>query len=154
MDDSVVKYDERGVMDGGTIGLPREMNRDIWLKEVFPEWGTYFNYEIDQFKVKPGTGALWYFGAMSCCIKSQAGAVFLIDNYAGEFDGLIGRLDQRLCERLQQEADFQRRALIFGFPQQVASVKELTEASAARAAPRLKQAEAELEDLVFYLQDA
>ena len=65
----VVKYDEHGVMDGGTMGLPREMNRDIWLKEVFPEWGSYLNYEIDQFKVKPGAGALWYFGAMSCCIK-------------------------------------------------------------------------------------
>ncbi len=26
-DESVVKYDERGVMDGGTIGLPREMTR-------------------------------------------------------------------------------------------------------------------------------
>jgi L-ascorbate 6-phosphate lactonase len=83
MSDSVVKYDERGVIDGGTIGLPREMNRDIWLKEVFPEWGSFLNYEIDQYEVKPGTGALWYFGAMSCCIKSQGGAVFLIDNYAG-----------------------------------------------------------------------
>lgn len=81
--DSVVKYDERGVMDGGTIGLPRKMNRDIWLREVFPEWGSYLNYEIDKFEVKPGTGALWYFGAMSCAIKSQAGAVFTVDLYAG-----------------------------------------------------------------------
>jgi len=45
-DEQVVKYDEMGVMDGGTIGLPREMNRDIWLREVFPEWGRFFNYEI------------------------------------------------------------------------------------------------------------
>ncbi len=40
-DNSVVKYDEKGVLDGGTVGLPREMNRDIWLKEVFPEWGSF-----------------------------------------------------------------------------------------------------------------
>ena len=33
-------------------------------------------------------------------------------------------------------------------------VKDLMDASAARSAPRLKQVEAELEDLVFYLQDA
>ena len=33
-------------------------------------------------------------------------------------------------------------------------VKDLMEASAARSAPRLKQVGAELEDLVFYLQDA
>jgi len=52
----------------------------------------------------------------------------LVDKYAEEFDGLVGRLDQRLVERLQLEADIQRRALIFGFPQQVASVKELTDA--------------------------
>ena len=81
--EGVVKYDERGVMDGGTMGLPRKIDRDIWLKEVFPEWGTYLNYEIDTFEVKPGTGALWYFGAMSCALKSQSGAVFLVDLYAG-----------------------------------------------------------------------
>ena len=62
MSDSVVKYDERGILDGATVGLPRKMSRDIWLQEVFPEWGTYLNYEIDQTKVKPGTGAMWYFG--------------------------------------------------------------------------------------------
>ena len=33
-------------------------------------------------------------------------------------------------------------------------VKDLMEASAARSVPRLKQVGAELEDLVFYLQDA
>lgn len=38
--ESVVKYDERGVLDGGTVGLPRKMTREIWLQEVFPEWGT------------------------------------------------------------------------------------------------------------------
>ena len=81
--DSVVKYDERGVMDGGTVGLPRKMSREIWLQEVFPEWGTYLNYEIDQFKVKPKTGAMWYFGGPSFALKSQAGAVFLVDLYAG-----------------------------------------------------------------------
>ena len=57
-DEKVVKYDERGVMDGGTIGLPRKMNREIWLQEVFPEWGTYLNREIANFEVKPVTGAL------------------------------------------------------------------------------------------------
>ena len=79
----VVRYDEMGVMDGGTMGLPREMNRDIWLKEVFPEWGTFLNREIENFEVKPGKGVLWYFGAMSCAIKSQAGAVFTVDLYSG-----------------------------------------------------------------------
>ena len=82
-ENKVVKYDEMGVMDGGTIGLPREMTRDIWLQEVFPEWGTFLNYEIENFDVKPGTGAMWYFGGPSWALKSRGGAVFTVDLYAG-----------------------------------------------------------------------
>jgi type VI secretion system protein ImpL len=52
----------------------------------------------------------------------ESGALSL---YAPEFDRLIGRLNDRLLERLQQESDPERRALVFGFPQQVASLKEL-----------------------------
>lgn len=48
-----------------------------------------------------------------------------IQAYAKLFDDLIGRLDERLLDRVQHEADPQRRALIFGFPQQMASLKEL-----------------------------
>jgi type VI secretion system protein ImpL len=54
----------------------------------------------------------------------EEGAV--VDAYPGEFDALIGRLNDRAVERLQQEADIQRRALIFGFPQQIATLKEMT----------------------------
>jgi len=61
--DSVVKYDEYGIMDGSTMGNPQN-DPEIWLQEVFPEWGSYLNYEIDQYKVKPGTAALWYFGGL------------------------------------------------------------------------------------------
>jgi type VI secretion system protein ImpL len=50
-----------------------------------------------------------------------------LPQYGQEFDALIGRLNERLLERLQQEADLERRALMFGFPQQVASLKELSE---------------------------
>lgn len=40
-----------------------------------------------------------------------------------EFDQLEGRINDRLVDRLQQERDTQRRALIYAFPQQFASVK-------------------------------
>ena len=80
---NVVRYDERGVSDGSTTGLPRKMTREIWLREVFPEWGSYLNYEIEHFKVKRGTAALWYFGGPSFALKSRGGAVFLIDLFAG-----------------------------------------------------------------------
>ncbi len=82
-EEQVVKYDERGVADGGTIGLPREMTREKWLQEVFPEWGQFLNHEIANFEVQPGTGAMWYFGGPSFALKSQAGAVFTVDLYAG-----------------------------------------------------------------------
>jgi len=41
-----------------------------------------------------------------------------------EFDALVRRLGDRVLERLQREADLTKRALIFGFPTQVASMKE------------------------------
>ncbi len=47
--------------------------------------------------------------------------------YRAEFDALVGRADERLLERLQTENDIQRRALVFGFPQQLASLGEVTE---------------------------
>ena len=50
-----------------------------------------------------------------------------LPQYGAEFDALIGRLNERLLERLQQESDLERRALVFGFPQQVASLKDLSE---------------------------
>lgn len=44
--------------------------------------------------------------------------------FSEEFDLLIARLNDRLVERLHQEQDMQRRSLLYGFPQQVASLKE------------------------------
>jgi type VI secretion system protein ImpL len=41
-----------------------------------------------------------------------------------DFDDLLTRLNSRLPERIQQERDLQRRALIFGFPQRMALLKE------------------------------
>ncbi|WP_225769735.1 type VI secretion system membrane subunit TssM [Inquilinus sp. Marseille-Q2685] len=49
-----------------------------------------------------------------------------MEAYEAEYDALVGRLGERLLERMQQESDIQRRALVFGFPQQVASLKHLT----------------------------
>jgi type VI secretion system protein ImpL len=42
-----------------------------------------------------------------------------------EFDGLLGQLNNLSLERMQQETDAQRRALIQGFPQQLASLREV-----------------------------
>jgi type VI secretion system protein ImpL len=50
-----------------------------------------------------------------------------LPQFGAEFDALVGRLNERLLERLQQESDPERRAMVFGFPQQVSSLKGLLE---------------------------
>ncbi|MEI8394314.1 MAG: type VI secretion system membrane subunit TssM [Rhodospirillaceae bacterium] len=48
-----------------------------------------------------------------------------VAEFPAEFDGVVGRLNDRLLDRVHQERDVQRRALIFGFPGQFSSVKEV-----------------------------
>lgn len=52
----------------------------------------------------------------------EEGAVAAV---AGEFDLLLARLADRMLERVHQEPDIRRRRLIYGFPQQVATLKEV-----------------------------
>jgi type VI secretion system protein ImpL len=54
--------------------------------------------------------------------RDEAGAVA---GFAGEFDALLARLNDRMLERVHQEPDIQRRRLIYGFPQQVASLRDI-----------------------------
>jgi type VI secretion system protein ImpL len=62
-------------------------------------WGVTFPYEQTQ--------------------KGTAGA-----SYAAEFDALVQRLNERVLSRLEGERDVRRRAHIFGFPQQMAALRE------------------------------
>ena len=43
--------------------------------------------------------------------------------FGAEFDLLLDRLNDRMLERVQQETDIRRRRLIWGFPQQIASLR-------------------------------
>ena len=54
--------------------------------------------------------------------REEGGAVA---HYGAEFDLLIDRLNDRVLERVQQEPDIGNRSLIYGFPQQVASLREV-----------------------------
>lgn len=69
-----------------------------------------------------GRGAVWGMTFPHGAAEPPGGHVA---EFGAEFDALLRRLDERLLERLQREGDPQRRALIFGFPQQVASLKGL-----------------------------
>jgi type VI secretion system protein ImpL len=44
--------------------------------------------------------------------------------YAAEFDALIQRLNERVLSRIEDDHDIQRRARVFGFPQQMAALRE------------------------------
>ncbi|MGH7001263.1 MAG: type VI secretion system membrane subunit TssM, partial [Stellaceae bacterium] len=46
-----------------------------------------------------------------------------IAGFDAQFDGLIARLDARLLARMSEDRDLERRALVFGFPAQLASLK-------------------------------
>ena len=54
--------------------------------------------------------------------KSEAGTV---GEFGAEFDRLMQRLNERMMERVHQEPDMQRRRLIWGFPQQLASLRDV-----------------------------
>jgi type VI secretion system protein ImpL len=54
--------------------------------------------------------------------KSEGGA---IADFNREFDQLMERLNDRMLERVHQEPDLQRRRLIYGFPQQIASLRDI-----------------------------
>ena len=56
-----------------------------------------------------------------------------VARFRTEFDLLLQRLDDRMMERVHQEPDIRRRRLIYGFPQQVASLRDVADEFLAEA---------------------
>jgi len=83
MSNHVESTDGRGILSAAYVSTNRQITRDDWLHDVFPEWGTLLNKEIADLNVSTGTVALWWFGGPSFAIKTSSGETFLIDNYAG-----------------------------------------------------------------------
>jgi L-ascorbate 6-phosphate lactonase len=75
--------DGRGIIRGSYPNEDRPMTRERWLAEVFPEWGTFLNKQLEEDVVEPGTFALWWLSGPSWAMKTSAGGVFLIDCYSG-----------------------------------------------------------------------
>ncbi len=59
------------------------ITRNSWITDIFPEWGTWLNEEIEEHEVKPGTFAMWWLGTTGLWIKSAGGASFAVDFWAG-----------------------------------------------------------------------
>jgi len=79
----IKKTDGRGLLAGAYLNSNHEITRDIWLKEVFPTWGSFLNREIENHEVKKGEVALWWCGGPSWVLKTDEGGIFLIDQYSG-----------------------------------------------------------------------
>ncbi|MEM1385068.1 MAG: type VI secretion system membrane subunit TssM [Pseudomonadota bacterium] len=50
-----------------------------------------------------------------------------LESFGNEFDALLSQLNNRSLERMQQETDYQRRSLVAGFPNQVASLRPVAD---------------------------
>ena len=57
--------DGRGIVRGDYLNEDRPVTRQDWLEEVFPEWGTLLNRQIENDVVEPGTVALWWLSGPS-----------------------------------------------------------------------------------------
>ncbi len=77
---------EKKVLEGSDGGLnlepDRELTKEIWLREAFPEWKTLLNKEIEETKLKPNTFMLWWLGGCGWWMKTAGGADICIDQNA------------------------------------------------------------------------
>ncbi len=67
----------------GAVDEDREVTREVWLDEVFPEWKSMLNQQIAEMNVPQGAFAMWFLGGPSWAYKSPGGMTCLIDNYSG-----------------------------------------------------------------------
>lgn len=80
---SVQKTDGRGLVAGNWISQNRPMTREQWILESFPEWGTFLNQQIENYEVPKNEVALWWCGGPSWVLKTDEGAICLIDQFCG-----------------------------------------------------------------------
>ncbi len=106
------------------------------LAELSRAFGSRFPIYVLLTKADLMAGFVQFFDAFSRTDREQVwGMTFPLDDgkpgtqsassrFDAEFDLLLTRMNAIVLERLQQETDIQRRGLIFGFPLQVATLKE------------------------------
>ncbi|MGE7990115.1 type VI secretion system membrane subunit TssM [Pseudomonas sp. NPDC089554] len=67
-------------------------------------------------------GQVW---GMTFPLQQEGQADVALARFPAEFDALEHQLQARVLDRMQQERDLSRRALLYGFPQQFASIREV-----------------------------
>jgi len=104
------------------------------LNELYTVFGVRFPTYLVLTKADLVSGFNEYFEDLGKTQREQVWGITFPDTegagdapegvFATEFDLLVERLNQRLLDRLQRETDADRRGLIFGFPAQVASLRD------------------------------
>ena len=80
---NIPKYDGRGIISGTYVTANQDIDRAQWLEDCYPEWGTFLNNEIENYKVPKGQVALWWCGGPSWVLKTDEGGIYWIDQYCG-----------------------------------------------------------------------
>jgi type VI secretion system protein ImpL len=106
------------------------------VRELQDELGLRIPIYVLFTKVDLLSGFVEFFDNMGREEREQVwGATFPLDDgrdeagtvggFPAAFDALLGRLNDRMLERVHQEPDLARRRLIYGFPQQLASLRDV-----------------------------
>ena len=106
------------------------------LNELYENFGLRFPVYVLFTKADLIAGFVEYFDTYSKTEREQVWGVTLpldkaefgdegiVAHVPGEVDQLIDQLNAGLMDRIQQEQDIERRSLIFGFPNQIASLRD------------------------------
>lgn len=81
--DKIIRTDGRGILAGDYLNENRDITREQWLEDSFPEWGTLLNQQIESYSVPSGQVGLWWLGGPSWVLKTDEGGIFFIDVYSG-----------------------------------------------------------------------
>lgn len=61
----------------------QEITRDIWLHQIFPEWGTWLNEEIEATVVPQNNVSMWWLGCTGIWLKTDKATNVLVDLWCG-----------------------------------------------------------------------
>ena len=61
----------------------KDITRESWILDTFPEWGTWLNEEIEETIVPKGSFSMWWLGCTGIWLKSHEGTNILCDMWCG-----------------------------------------------------------------------
>lgn len=75
--------DGRGLVSGTYTNNNHPVDRETWLHECFPGWGSYLNKQIQNYQVPKGQVAMWWIQGASWILKTDEGGIIWIDMFTG-----------------------------------------------------------------------